>query len=170
MFMSLSLSFSKLLFFPPGNTLHVAEARWSGEGGFCRAIYRVFFNQKLKVAPPPVRLFCTYMLYDKLSKILQHTGNVGEFLLPWSPCPLYALWKDNSDLERNGLGWSPSCEPGNEEWEREWGRTEGTGSEISYEKAGNYCSVVLKGRVVKSILRENTELSRKWKLLQLEPC
>lgn len=35
------------------------------------------------------------------------------------------------------------------------------GSEIHYEKAGNYCSVVIKDRVVEPILRENTELSRK---------
>jgi len=35
------------------------------------------------------------------------------------------------------------------------------GSEIHYEKAGKYCSVLIKGRVVKPVLSENTELSRK---------
>lgn len=124
MFMSFSLSFSKLLFFLPGNTLHVAEVWRSREGSFCRAIYRGSFNQKRKVAPPPVRLFCMYVLYDKLSRTLQHTVNAAGFFLPRSLCPLYTVWKDSSDLERNGLGWSPSCEPGNErgneEEEKAW--------------------------------------------------
>lgn len=59
------------------------------------------------------------VLYDKLSKTLQHANNAAGFILPQSLCPLYTLWMDNSDLEQNGLGWSPSCEPENEEWGNE---------------------------------------------------
>lgn len=51
-----------------------------------------------------------------------------------------------SDLEWNGLGWSQSYEPGNEEWAWEWGRREAMGSQMQYEKAGNQgCKAIFEG-------------------------
>ena len=92
---------------------------WQRCGEGSRASCRCSFNEKLKVAPQPVRLFCRYAQYDKLSKTLQHAVNAAGFLLSWSLWALYTLWKDDSDLEQKRFGQESKL------WAWEWGKREG---------------------------------------------
>lgn len=160
MFMSF-LWVSQSFYFFLLETVYVTEVWRSTERSFCRATYRGSFHQKLKVAPQPVRLFCTCVLYDKLKMTLQHRVNATGFILPHSLCPLYTLW-------RVTLTWYETVWAGVQAVSLGM-KNEGIRKKRRPRKRVTLWksrrSIVIKSRVVKPILRENTELSRKWKRL-----